>query len=92
MNIIVRDADNVVVMCSINGSPEPDQGCHLVVLDEAQAADFDAVLAQPNGGVTFDGESFSALPAPPPPPPLTPAQKLEAAGLTVAELKTLLGL
>jgi hypothetical protein len=34
------------------------------------------------------------LPAPEPPAPvvLTPAQKLEASGLTVAELKTLLGL
>ena len=29
---------------------------------------------------------------PPPPPPLTPAQKLTAAGLTVADLKLLLGL
>ena len=29
---------------------------------------------------------------PPPPPPLTPAQKLSAAGLTVADLKSLLGL
>ena len=28
----------------------------------------------------------------PSPPPLTPAEKLAAAGLTVAELKTLLGL
>ena len=39
-------------------------------------------------------EGNTPLPAPEPPAPvvLTPAEKLEASGLTVAELKTLLGL
>lgn len=35
---------------------------------------------------------LESRPAPEPAPVLTPAQKLEAAGLTVAELKDLLGL
>ena len=92
MNIIVRDADNVIIMYSPDGSPEPGDGCRLVSLDDAQAAAFEKAMATPNGGVTFDSEAFAALPAPPPPPPPTPEQKLAAAGLTVAELKTLLGL
>ena len=92
MNIIVRDADNAIVMYSDTGSPEPGEGCRLVSLDDAQKAEFDAAMSAPNGGVTFDGTTFVALPAPPPPPPPTPEQKLAAAGLTVDELKTLLGL
>ena len=46
-------------------------------------------------GWTHDSGTFTAPPSPPPPtplPPLTPAQKLAAAGLTVADLKSLLGL
>ena len=35
---------------------------------------------------------LQSRPVVPPPPPLTPVEKLAAAGLTVAELKTLLGL
>ena len=35
---------------------------------------------------------IQARPQPEPPAPPTPEQKLEAAGLTVAELRTLLGL
>ena len=38
------------------------------------------------------GNTPEPAPAPPPPPVLTTEQKLEAAGLTVAELKELFGL
>lgn len=91
MNIIVRNSDNIVIMFS-NGTPEPGDGCRLVMLDDVQQTEFEALMDQSNGGVTFDGEIFTALPPPPPPAPLTPQQKLEAAGLTVDELKQLLGL
>lgn len=92
MRIVTRNADNVVVMYSDGGKPEAaaDQTAH--DLTEAQAEACRAVLAQPNGGVTFDGTIFTALPEPPPPPPPTPEQRLAAAGLTVADLKALLGL
>jgi hypothetical protein len=57
----------------------------------------------PNVAVFKDGKwSIETLPPPPPPPepvpepappvPLTPAEKLAQSGLTVAELKELLGL
>ena len=92
MNIVVRDADNAIVMYSDTGSPEPGDGCRLVSLDDAQTADLEKLLATPSGGITFDGETFTVLPAPPAPPPPTPAQKLAASGLTVSELKQLLGL
>ena len=91
---IVTNADNLIVMTS-DGRPTPPEGGHLYELTEAEETQRLVAFAQPNGGVMFDGESFSALPAPlppPPPPPLTPEQKLEAAGLTVAELKALLEL
>lgn len=91
MNIVVRDSDNVVIMYS-TGYPEPGEGCTLVELSEQQSADLESLFSQPNGGVTFNGEMFTAIPPPPPPAPLTPQQKLEAAGLTVAELKQLLGI
>lgn len=69
MRIITNNGDNVVVMYSANGQPEAaaDQTPH--DLTEAQAESFLALLAQPNGGVTFDGELFAALPAPAPPKP-----------------------
>lgn len=42
--------------------------------------------------VSIRTTAFTALPEPPPPPPPTPEQRLAAAGLTVADLKALLGL
>ena len=92
MNIIVRDADNVIVMYSPDGSPEPGDGCRLVSLDDAQTEAFNAAMSVPNSGIIFDGTTFTTLPPPVPPAPLTPEQKLAASGLTVDELKTLLGL
>ena len=49
--------------------------------------DYAAYLAWLEAGNTPD-----PAPIPEPPVPLTPAEKLAASGLTVAELKTLLGL
>jgi hypothetical protein len=54
--------------------------------DEANV-DFAAYLAWLEAGNTPD-----PAPTPVPPVPLTPAEKLAASGLTVAELKALLGL
>ena len=83
MNIVTDNTD---------GYPTPPDGGKLYELTEAQEAERKAAFAQPNGGVKFDGMIFTALPAPPPPAPLTPEQKLAASGLTVAEIKTLLGM
>lgn len=92
MRIIVRNDDNAVLMYSDDGKPEASDTQTAIDLSDDQADAFRAALSQPNGGVTFDGTAFTALPEPPPPPPPTPEQKLAAAGLTVAELKTLLGM
>lgn len=92
MRIIVRNDDNAVLMYSEDGKPEADDTQTAIDLSDDQADALRAVLSQPNGGVTFDGTTFTALPEPPPPPPPTPEQRLAAAGLTVVELKTLLGL
>ena len=54
--------------------------------DEANT-DYAAYLAWLEAGNTPD-----PAPIPEPPVPLTPAEKLAASGLTVAELKALLGL
>ena len=92
MNIIVRNSDKLVVMFSEDGKPEASDAQTAIDLSDDQADAFRAALSQPNGGVTFDGTAFTALPEPPPPPPPTPEQRLAAAGLTVADLKALLGL
>ena len=57
-----------------------------IPLDEANV-DFIAYLAWLEAGNTPD-----PAPIPEPPVPLTPAEKLAASGLTVAELKTLLSI
>lgn len=49
--------------------------------------DFQAFLAWVD-----EGNTPGPAPEPPAPEPLTPAEKLAASGLTVAELKALLGL
>lgn len=68
MRIVTRNLDNFVVMYSEGGKPEAavDQTAH--DLTEAQAETFLESLSQPNGGVTFDGESFTLLPPPSPQP------------------------
>lgn len=68
MRIIVRNSDNVVVMYSRDGKPEAaaDQTAH--DLSDELASEFNSIISQPNGGITFDGTSFTSLPAPLPPP------------------------
>lgn len=69
MRIITRNSDNLVVMFSNDGKPEAaaDQTAH--DLTDQQAESVALAISQPNGGVTFDGESFAVLPAPAPPKP-----------------------
>lgn len=77
MRIITRNSDNVVVIYSAEGSPSADDGHVAYDLTDEQAASFDAMLSQPNGGITFDGTTFASLPAPAPPKPVvgaSPAQ------------------
>jgi hypothetical protein len=57
-----------------------------IPFDEANT-DYQAYLAW-----VAEGNMPNPYDAPPPPKPLTAAEKLEAAGLTVDELKELLGL
>lgn len=51
------------------------------------------IAPPPADGYVWQGDAWVPQPpAPPPPPPPTPEDKLAAAGLTVPELKALLGL
>lgn len=77
MRIVTRNGDNIVVMYSENGRPDPetDQTAH--DLTDQQVEAFLTLLAQPHGGIQFDGEVFATLPAPAPPAPVavaSPAQ------------------
>lgn len=69
MRIVIRNSDNVIVMFSEDGKPEASDTQTAIDLSDDQADAFRAALSQPNGGVTFDGESFVALPATAPPKP-----------------------
>lgn len=69
---IVTDNTGLIISTS-TGRPTPPDGGALYELTDAQEAAWRTVAAQPNGGITFDGESFSALPAPPPPVPVVSA-------------------
>lgn len=48
-------------------------------------------IINPNQKISWDGQNWKVEDLPPP-PPLTPEQKLQNAGLTIEELKSLLGL
>ena len=75
-----------------DGSVNPESnavlkdGCITIPFDPANT-DYAAYLAWVEAGNTPE-----PAPIPEPPAPLTTEQKLEAAGLTVAELKALFGL
>jgi hypothetical protein len=73
MNIVI-DSGGLVLMWSEDGAPTPPSGGELVTLTVEQADQFRALPA--NGGITFDGKTFTALPVPPPPVPVevTPLQ------------------
>jgi hypothetical protein len=87
MTSIIVDASNEIIMWSDGGAPVPGQGQQLVMLTDDQQAAFLVALGTP-GGLSFDGKSFAALPAPAPATPvqLTVDQKLAQIGLSVALL------
>ena len=94
---IVTDSTGLIVMVS-TGEPTPPEGGALYVLTDEQEAAREAAFAQPSGGVRFDGETFTVLPAPPPAAPVvsaSPAQfrielalmdKLDAVEALIAQL------
>lgn len=63
---IVTDAASKIVMIS-TGTPTPPTGGSVITLTKQQETDFNAMSAVPNGGITFDGVAFSALPFVSPP-------------------------
>jgi hypothetical protein len=88
-NYAIIDSTNTVINVVVwDGKPPwtPPDGCIAVAIPKDSSAGI--------GGTYVDGE-FIAPPQPEPPAPpasLTPAEKLAKSGLTVAELKELLGL
>lgn len=101
MNVIVwTQPDQTVAVCVPTGeipieevlAKDVPAGVTARVID---ISDLPLPLNDPAFGLirmSDDGTTFTVLPEPPPPPPPTPEQKLAAAGLTVAELKQLLGI
>lgn len=59
---IVTDSNGLIVSVS-SGRPTPPPGGQLHELTDEQEAARAAAFAQPNSGVTFDGTTFTALPA-----------------------------
>lgn len=72
MRIVTRDGDNVIVMYSAEGAPEADAGQVAHDLSDKQAEEFFLLRKKPNGGITFDGETFGSL------PPLAPVVVVSA--------------
>ena len=59
---IVTDSTGLIVMVSENASPAPPPGGSLFSLTNGQRAAYLSAALQPNGGVTFDGNTFAILP------------------------------
>ena len=77
---IVTNASGQIVMVSESASPTPPDGGALYTLTNAQRTTLVALSQQPNGGITFDGETFAALPfVPLPVVDLSDAETLEKA-------------
>lgn len=64
---IVTNAAGLIVMVSDNASPTPPPGGSLYTLTNAQRSALVELAQQPNGGITFDGETFAVLPVVQPP-------------------------
>ena len=90
--ILIVDAAGNIHSWSDGGLPTPDEGCTAIELTDSQREQFLEVQGTPNGGLVFDGNTITARPLPPPPALPTPSEKLAAVGLTVGDLKVLLGL
>ena len=69
---IVTDSSGLIIMVS-DGQPEPPDGGHFYRLTEDQKIACQAAFAQRGGGVSFDGKTFTVLPAPAPPVPVVSA-------------------
>jgi len=88
-NYAIIDSTNTVINVVVwDGKPPwtPPDGCIAVAIPKGSSAGIDW---------SYNNGEFSAPPQPDPPEPpasLTPAEKLAASGLTVAELKELLGI
>lgn len=68
MRIITLNNDNTVVMYSEDGKPVAGDNQTAYDLSDEQKEIFVSILRQPNGGIVFDGQTFTALPPPPPLP------------------------
>lgn len=91
--MIITDASGNVLMYSDSGTPSPPPNCNAVTLTNAQRTAFLAAQAAPNGGYQFVNGVLSTLPfVPVVAVVMTAVQKLATIGLTVADLKTMLGL
>lgn len=77
---IATNASGLIVMWSESGSPTPPNGGALYTLTNAQRIVLVDLYQQPNGGITFDGTTFAALPfVAPPVVDLSDADTLEKA-------------
>lgn len=88
---IVVDPAGKVLMWSDQGSPEPPAGCSLVDLTKAQENAFSVARQTPNGGLMFANGAASALPVEAvPTDSRTVAEKLQAVGIPIDDLKAAL--
>lgn len=67
MNIATNNT-GLIVMVSESAMPTPPAGGASFTLTNGQRTAFQALVGAPNGGITFDGSTFVALPFVPPPP------------------------
>lgn len=65
---ICTDSTTLIVMYSETGSPTPPAGGQFFALSDVDAATLRGLLAQPNGGVKYNGSTFTMQPFVPPTP------------------------
>ena len=63
---IATNSTGLIVMGSDTASPTPPAGGTLYTLTENQRLALQTIVSAPNGGITFDGTTFAALPFVPP--------------------------
>lgn len=66
MVTVATNSTGMIVMFSEGGSPTPPPGGNAFALTDVQYQTLKALDATPNGGITFDGTNFAALPFVPP--------------------------
>src|SRR5690348_6449079 len=82
MEICVRSSDNVIVQ--FGDSLGPLDGCTLVTLDDAAAETLMGLYASPNGGVSYEDGTMTALAVPTPPAKPDPLKTYRDALTTAA--------